>query len=81
MRAPLLAAMVATLVLADVAAPAPAQGGVRAAPFYADPLFDASHDAEFIWHAGEQCWWMSYLQVLTINTYLILVYKCSLIDP
>ena len=74
----MLAVMVATLVLADVAvpapAPAPAQGGVHAAPFYADPLFDASHDAEFIWHAGEQCWWMSYLQVLTINTYLILVY-------
>ena len=26
-------------------------------PFYADPLFDAAHDAEFVWHEGEQCWW------------------------
>ena len=32
-------------------------------PFYADPLFDAAHDAEFVWHEGEQCWWMIYLQV------------------
>ena len=26
-------------------------------PFYADPVFDAAHDAEFVWHEGEQCWW------------------------
>ena len=32
------------------------------APFYTDPLFDAAHDAEFVWHAGEQCWWVTYLQ-------------------
>jgi hypothetical protein len=23
-------------------------------PFYADPVFDAAHDAEFVWHEGEQ---------------------------
>ena len=26
------------------------------APFYQDPLFDSAHDAEFVWHHGEQCW-------------------------
>jgi hypothetical protein len=31
--------------------------GFMAAPFYSDPLFDAAHDAEFVWHAGEQTWW------------------------
>ena len=31
-------------------------------PFYADPLFDAAHDAEFVWHEKEQAWWMIYLQ-------------------
>lgn len=30
--------------------------GFMSAPFYADPLFDAAHDAEFVWHAGEQTW-------------------------
>ena len=36
--------------------------GFMAAPFYSDPLFDAAHDAEFVWHAGEQTWWITYLQ-------------------
>lgn len=36
--------------------------GSMAAPFFSDPLFDASHDAEFVWHAGEQTWWLTYLQ-------------------
>ena len=31
-------------------------------PYYADPLFDAAHDAELVWHEGEQAWWMIYLQ-------------------
>ena len=31
-------------------------------PFYADPLFDGAHDAEFVWHYGEQTWWLLYLQ-------------------
>ena len=32
-------------------------GPRRPTPFYQDPLFDAAHDAEFVWHEGEQCWW------------------------
>ena len=36
---------------------------VASDPFYADPLFDAAHDAEFVWHEGEQTWWLIYLQV------------------
>lgn len=32
-------------------------------PYYADPLFDAAHDAEFVWHEEEQTWWLIYLQV------------------
>eukprot|EP01051_Picozoa_sp_SAG22_P014900 SAG22_NODE_1872_length_3397_cov_1.584900_1_plen_182_part_00 len=32
-------------------------------PFYADPLFDAAHDAELVWHEGEQTWWITYLQL------------------
>lgn len=31
-------------------------------PFYGDPLFDGAHDAELVWHEGEQCWWLTYLQ-------------------
>ena len=31
-------------------------------PYYADPLFDGAHDAEFVWHEGEQVWWVIYLQ-------------------
>ena len=39
-------------------------GGLAAAgqAFYQDPLFNAAHDPEFVWHEGEQCWWMTYLQ-------------------
>ena len=40
----------------------PAYTGDGAPPFYADPVFDAAHDAELVWHEGEQCWWMTYLQ-------------------
>ena len=32
-------------------------------PFYADPVFDAAHDPELVWHAQEQTWWVLYLQV------------------
>jgi hypothetical protein len=32
-------------------------------PFFEDPLFNGAHDAEFIWHEGEQAWWISYLQI------------------
>ena len=31
-------------------------------PLYGDPLFDGAHDAELVWHEGEQCWWLTYLQ-------------------
>ena len=31
-------------------------------PFYAEPVFDGAHDAEFVWNEEEQCWWMTYLQ-------------------
>jgi hypothetical protein len=31
-------------------------------PFYADPLFDSAHDAEFVWSELEQTWWITYLQ-------------------
>eukprot|EP01052_Picozoa_sp_SAG31_P024315 SAG31_NODE_2060_length_6538_cov_10.244448_3_plen_659_part_00 len=31
-------------------------------PFYRDPLFDGAHDAELVWHEGEQSWWITYLQ-------------------
>jgi len=31
-------------------------------PFYADPVFDGAHDAELVWHADEQVWWVVYLQ-------------------
>jgi hypothetical protein len=31
-------------------------------PFYSDPVFDAAHDAELVWHAQEQTWWIVYLQ-------------------
>jgi len=31
-------------------------------PFYADPLFDSAHDAEFVWSENEQTWWILYLQ-------------------
>jgi hypothetical protein len=34
----------------------------RRSPFYADPLFDSAHDAEFVWSELEQCWWITYLQ-------------------
>jgi hypothetical protein len=34
----------------------------RVTPFYADPVFDAAHDAELVWHAEEQTWWVVYLQ-------------------
>ena len=34
----------------------------RRSPFYADPVFDGAHDAEFVWHAQEQVWWVVYLQ-------------------
>ena len=34
----------------------------RVTPFYADPVFDAAHDAELVWHAQEQTWWVVYLQ-------------------
>ena len=34
----------------------------RVTPFYADPVFDAAHDAELVWHAQEQTWWIVYLQ-------------------
>ena len=33
-----------------------------ATPFYRDPLFDGAHDAELVWHEGEQSWWLTYLQ-------------------
>jgi hypothetical protein len=33
-----------------------------ATPYYADPLFDAAHDAEFVWNVAEQCYWLIYLQ-------------------
>ena len=36
--------------------------GAVQAPFYADPLFDGAHDAELVWHTGEQAWWLLYLQ-------------------
>jgi hypothetical protein len=42
--------------------PPPSYTGDGVGPFYADPVFDAAHDAEFVWHEGEQCWWMTYLQ-------------------
>jgi hypothetical protein len=42
--------------------PPPAFTGDGRAAFYADPLFDAAHDAELVWHEAEQCWWMTYLQ-------------------
>ena len=32
------------------------------APFIEDPLFDSAHDGEFVWHEGEQAWWVTYLQ-------------------
>lgn len=41
---------------------------VASDPFYADPLFDAAHDAEFVWHEGEQTWWLIYLQVSVRGT-------------
>ena len=44
---------------ASEATPPPLGG----APFYEDPLFNGAHDAEFVWHAGEQCWWVTYLQI------------------
>ena len=31
-------------------------------PFYSDPVFDAAHDPELVWHAQEQTWWIVYLQ-------------------
>ena len=43
------------------APPAPAIDSSRQ-PFYADPLFDSAHDAEFVWSELEQSWWMTYLQ-------------------
>lgn len=30
--------------------------------FYADPVFDGAHDAEFVWSEQEQTWWITYLQ-------------------
>ncbi len=42
--------------------PPPSFTGDGVAPFYADPVFDAAHDAELVWHEGEACWWMTYLQ-------------------
>ena len=36
---------------------AAASAAAVSTPFYADPVFDAAHDAEFVWHEGEQCWW------------------------
>ena len=38
----------------------PSTGG--AGLFYADPVFDGAHDAEFVWNEEEQTWWMTYLQ-------------------
>jgi hypothetical protein len=56
-----LAMLLCTPLLAAMAA------GVSASdPYYADPLFDAAHDAEFVWHEGEQAWWVIYLQVKQI---------------
>ena len=53
------------ILVMELASPGCADGFSKlraAAPFYADPLFDGAHDAEFVWHAGEQCWWLTYLQ-------------------
>ena len=49
------------LLLLDVSASPP--GGYQSGNiFYADPLFDGAHDAELVWHHGEQSWWLLYLQ-------------------
>lgn len=57
-----LAMLLCTTLLAAMGA------GVSASdPYYADPLFDAAHDAEFVWHEGEQAWWVIYLQVKQNN--------------
>ena len=42
--------------------PPPSFSGDGVPPFYADPVFDAAHDPELVWHEGESCWWMIYLQ-------------------
>ena len=31
-------------------------------PLFADPVFDAAHDPEFVWSEREQTWWVAYLQ-------------------
>ena len=49
------------LATALISLPAATAAPVRS-PFYADPLFDGAHDAEFVWHDGEGCWWLIYLQ-------------------
>jgi hypothetical protein len=56
--------MVGVGAVVAVVAVAVARGGND--PFYADPLFDAAHDAEFVWHEQEQVWWMIYLQVCVV---------------
>jgi hypothetical protein len=53
--ATLVAVIAATVGVAAVS-------GSLAAPFYSDPLFDAAHDAEFVWDVHEQCWFVTYLQ-------------------
>jgi hypothetical protein len=51
------------LLLALLVAVATAAGYDSAhTPLYADPVFDAAHDPEFVWHEGERCWWLAYLQ-------------------
>ena len=45
------------LLLALLVAVATAGYDSAHTPLYADPVFDAAHDAEFVWHEGEQCWW------------------------
>ena len=51
-----------TLKTDDTAAGSPVGYNSSVTPFYADPVFDAAHDAEFVWHAQEQTWWVVYLQ-------------------
>lgn len=46
-----------TGVLCFVAGVAVASSG--GVPYYADPVFDAAHDAELVWHETEQTWYFT----------------------
>jgi hypothetical protein len=48
--------LVLVLVLVLCMEHAVAQYDSSVTPFFGDPLFDGAHDAELVWHRGEQTW-------------------------